>query len=208
MPAFAWRNEPTRHFGEQPLPFASVGIKDRDERWRTFSLLVDSGAVVSLLCRSVGELLRVPIESGQRITVTGVGRRENEVFVHELTARVGDGPAFPARFAISTSEDVPNLLGRLDIFDRLQVAFDPSLQETVISAPWLDADGRRMWRHLLETEAVILSKWKEHPLPAPVDEAAGRLLNRADQLVAAAAGLLKLHRDFELPLPLRSLFPA
>ncbi len=206
MPAFAWRNEPTRHFGEQPVPFASVGIKDPHERWRTFSLLVDSGAVISLLCRSVGELLRVPIESGERITVTGVGRKQNEVFVHKLAARIGDGPERPVRFAISTSEDVPNLLGRLDIFDRWQVGFDPSLQETVVSAPWLDAKGRMMWRHVLETEAAILSRWKEHPLPAPADEAARRFVNRADQLVGAAAGLLKLHRDFELPLLIRSFF--
>ncbi len=135
MPVFAWRNEPTRHFGEQPIPFASVGIKDPDERWRTFSLLVDSGAVISLLCRSVGELLRVPIESGRRITVTGVGRKENVVFVHQLTARVGDGPEFPARFAISTSEDVPNLLGRLDVFDRFLIAFNPSRNETRFDLP-------------------------------------------------------------------------
>jgi hypothetical protein len=114
MPVFAWRNEPTRHFGEQPVPFASVGIKDPNERWRTFSLIVDSGAVVSLLCRSVGDLLHIPIESGQRVTVTGVGRRENEVFVHKLVARIGEGPELPTRFAVD---------------------FDPSRRETRFSVP-------------------------------------------------------------------------
>lgn len=113
-----------------------MAIKDRGERWRTFSLLVDSGAVVSLLSRSVGDLLGVPIESGRRVTLTGVGRRENEVFVHELPARIGDGPAQATRFAISMSEDVPNLLGRLDVFDRFRVDFDPARMETRFRGPF------------------------------------------------------------------------
>lgn len=183
-----------------------MAIRSADDRWRTFSFRVDSGAVVSLLCRSVGELLGVAPEAGRRLVLTGVGRIENEVFVHELTARVGDGPPLPTRFAIAASEDVPNLLGRLDIFDRFQVDFDPSLQETRFTTPWLDDRGRTIWRHLLETEAAILGRWKDHPLPENVDEAARRFVNRADQLVGAAAGLVKLHRDSELPLLIRALF--
>ena len=206
MPAFAWRTEPTRHFGDQFVPFALVGIRVADSRWRNFSLLVDSGAVISLLSRSVGELLGIPIDQGQRITLSGVGRCENEVFVHRLIARVGDGPEHPTRFAVSTSEEVPNLLGRLDLFERYQFAFDPSLQETSVTAPWLDVGGRETWNHVNEIERAILSKWQDHPLPGRADEAARRFMNRADQLVAAAAGLLKLHCDFELPLLLRSLF--
>jgi hypothetical protein len=206
MPVFAWRIEPTRHFGEQPVPFASVAVQDQDKRWRTFSLVVDSGAVISLLCRSVADLLGVALETGRRVTLTGVGRGKNEVFVHELSARIGDWPERPTRFAISSSEDLPNLLGRLDVFDRCQVDFDVSMEETRFSGPWLDADGRKIWRHLLEVEGAILREWKEHPLSGKVDEAAKRFLNRADHLIAATAGLCKLHRTFELPLLIRSLF--
>jgi hypothetical protein len=111
-----------------------VAIRDATDRWRTFSLLVDSGAVISLLCRSVGELLRVPVEAGQRVVLSGIGRQETEVFVHGLAARIGDGPPQRTRFAISTSENVPNLLGRLDVFDRFLITFDVLRQETRFDA--------------------------------------------------------------------------
>lgn len=120
--------------------------------------------------------------------------------------RVGDGRPRPTRVAISEREDVPNLLGRLDVFDSFQVDFDPSLQETRITPPWLDAGQRTLWRHFLEVERTILAKWGENPLPGRADEAAQRFVSRGDQLAAAGAGLLKLHRGFELPLIIRALF--
>ncbi|HUU97206.1 MAG TPA: DUF5677 domain-containing protein [Phycisphaerae bacterium] len=206
MSVFAWRRQMTRHFGEQWVPFAELGLKGADGRWRTFAVQVDSGAVISVLTRSAAELLGIKPEEGERVELASIGRQPHPYFVHELTARIGDLGEFTMRIALSDREDMPNLLGRLDVLDHLQIDLDPSLEETRFSAPWLDADGRRIWRHLLETEAAILAKWGVHQLPSPVDEAARRFVNRAGQLVAAAAGIAKLHRDYEFPLLIRSLF--
>lgn len=167
---------------------------------------VDSGAVISLLCRSVADLLGVSLESGQHVVMTGIGQKQNDLYVHKLTARIGDSPELSARFAVSPSEDVPNLLGRLDFFDRFQVDFDPSLEETRFTAPWLDAVGREDWQRLLDTERDILDKWSEYPLQPDVDGASRRFVTRAAQLVAAGAGLAKLNRGFELPSLIRPLF--
>ena len=206
MNPFAWRRRPTRHFGEQWVPFAEMHLKSSRGRWRAFSVQVDTGAVISLLTRSTAEFLGVDLNAGEPIKLVGVGGASRRYFVHRLPAKIADLPEFSLRIAFCESEDVPNLLGRLDVLERFQIDFDSSLEETRITQPWLDEDDRRIWRHFVDVETVILAKWKEHPLPRRVDEAARRFVRRADQLVAAAAGLLKLHRGCELPLLIRSLF--
>lgn len=206
MSVFAWRRRNTRHFGEQWVPFAEVHLKSRSGRWYTFSVQVDTGAVISVVSRSVGELLGHPAADGERIELAGVDAPARRYFVQQIPTRIGDMSEFQMRVAVAEHEDVPNLLGRLDVLDRHQIDFDASLEETRLTFPWLDAHLRRIWRQLMETEATILDRWLEHPLPAGVDEAAKRFVNRADQLVAAGTGFLKLHRQFELPLIIRSLF--
>ncbi|MBL8880548.1 MAG: hypothetical protein JNG88_15655 [Phycisphaerales bacterium] len=127
-------------------------------------------------------------------------------FVHQVPVQFGKEEPQPVRFAFAMADRVPHLLGRVDLLDRLQIDLDASLEETRITAPWLNERERVLWRHFIAVEATIIGKWQQHPLPEPVDEAARRFLNRADQLVAAGAGLMKLHLDFELPLVIRSLF--
>ncbi|RMF74061.1 MAG: hypothetical protein D6744_14975 [Planctomycetota bacterium] len=206
MAVFSWRRRTTRHFGEQWVPFAELRLESAEGRWRAFSVQVDTGAVISLLARSAADLLGVQLQSGEPIELAGVGGASRRYFVHQLSARVGDVPAFPLRIAFAEREEVPNLLGRLDVLDRFQLDFDASLEETRLTGPWLDANERKIWRHLLEVENTVLEKWKKQPLGGRVDEAAKRFLNRADSLVAAAAGLWKLHRRSELPLIIRALF--
>jgi hypothetical protein len=206
MSVFAWRRRATRHFGEQWVPFAELSLKSSAGRWRSFAVQVDSGAVISVLARSAADLLGIDLTKGEPIELAGIGGEARRYFVHALHARIGDLPEFAMRVAVADREDVPNLLGRLDVLDRFQIDLDASLEETRVTQPWLDTDGRRIWRHLLAVERVILRKWLDHPLPKRVDEAARRFVSRANQLVVAGAGLAKLHRGFELPLIVRSLF--
>lgn len=206
MPAFAWRKRATRHFGEQWVPIAHLQLQDVRGAWREFALQIDTGAVITTLARSAADLLGIDFQRGAALELVSVGGSVNRFSLHEVPARIGDASAPRLRIAFAEREDVPNLLGRLDILDRFQLDFDPSTEETHIRAPWLDADTRRIWRQFLATEAHIQSRWRDHPLAREVDECCARFMNRADQLVAAAAGLLKLQRDFELPQFARSLF--
>ena len=206
MAVFAWRRRTTRHFGDHWVPFAELHLKASNGRWRTFAVQVDSGAVVSVLARSAGDLLGVDLEAADSIELAGVGQSPRPYCVQRFPARIGDSAEFGLRVALAHREDTPNLLGRLDVLDRFQIDLDVSLEETRFTAPWLNAEGRQIWRHLLKVEATILSKWSDHPLPGQVDEAARRFLNKADQLLAAAAGLLKNGQGYELPLIIRSLF--
>lgn len=206
MGTFAWRRQPTRHFGEQWVPYAELSLSATGDRWRTFSLQVDTGAAISVLRRSSADVLGLDYSGGTPIELSAVGGQALRYFVHKLSARIANLGPFELRVAIAEREDVPNLLGRLDVLDRLQIDLDVSLEETRFSAPWLDRGGRRILTELRNCEATIIAKWTTSPLPGRSDEAVRRLLNRADMLAASATGLMKLHRAQELPLLVRSLF--
>ncbi|RJP32091.1 MAG: hypothetical protein C4547_14595 [Phycisphaerales bacterium] len=206
MHAFEWRRHETRHFGPQWVPFVEVNLKAITGRWHTISMRVDTGAAVTLLPRAMGGALVGEPEAGAPIDLKSVAASPHGYYLHEVAAKIGSLPQFPLRVAVAERDDVPTLLGRLDVLDRFQIDFDASLEETRISLLWLDDKTRQKWRHVTDVEASIISKWAEFALPGRCDEAAKRFLNRADQLLAAGAGLLKLHRDFELPLVIRSLF--
>lgn len=207
MPVWAWRRRPTKFFGEVWVPFAQVEFCTPNGGFQAFALQIDSGAIITLLRKSVAELLGIEAEAGRRIELSGVGGAHTVAHVHSIDARFGEGfvvPGVPC--AIAESESVPNLLGRLGIFDRLQVDFDASLNETRVSAPWLDAGMQRIWRFCLDVEKHILQRWEQIQLGQQSQRVAARLLTRAAQLVATAAGMMKLHRNTEALLIIRTFF--
>jgi hypothetical protein len=207
MPQFSWRRRKTEYFGQVWVQYAEVQLQRTDGSYQAFSIQVDSGAVVSLLRRSVADLLGLRSEDGREVRLGSVGGSRVRAFIHELKARFSaDSPPLPARFAIADSESVPNLLGRLDLFDRLQIDFDGTLQETRISDPWLDAVGVRIWRFVRDTQSAIYDRWRDNPLPGAGDKASSHLCQRADQTLAAIAGLCKLHRSFAVAPLVRTLF--
>jgi hypothetical protein len=167
MAVHKWRRRPSRHFEEVWVPFAHIELQRRDGKFQALALQIDSGAVVSLLRRSVADLLGLELESGREIDVTSVGGGKTVAFVHTVQTRFADTIAYPVPFAIAETETVPNLLGRHQVFDLLQVDFDGTLEETRIAAPWLQDDDRRIWGFLLDTEKHILQRWGELNLPDP-----------------------------------------
>lgn len=205
MAVFEWRRYRTKHFGERWLPIAEVEIQAANGEFQPFAVQLDSGAVVSLLKRSVADVLGLSLERGRRIDMGGVGGGRVHAYVHELSARLWEGGELRIPFAIAEVEQVPNLLGRAGFFDVLQVDFDATLRESRITARWLAEDYHRIWRFVLETERHILARWEDKPLPGRGDEAASRFIRRGAQVLAAIAGLLKLHLDFECPALMRSL---
>jgi len=126
--------------------------------------------------------------------------------VHEIDTVFAKAIRYPVRYAIAGVEHVPNLLGRLDVFDRLQLDFDATMTETHLLAPWLDEGQRRFYEFLIETEQHILKRWQAVELPPPAPEALVRLVNRMGQLYASALGLMKLHRTYSAPLHIRAMF--
>lgn len=206
MSIHKWRRLPTKYFGEVWVPFAHIQLKDSTGKLHALSLQIDSGAVVSLLSRSVADLLQVDLEKGHRVELGSVGGAATVAYVHSIETVFTERMRFPVRFAIADTENVPNLLGRLDVFDRLQLDFDATLNQTHIMAPWLDEDQRRIYEFLIETEQHILERWPDLGLPDPAPEVLRRLVHRMGQLYVSAVGLVKLHRPYSGPLYIRAMF--
>ncbi len=205
MPVFSWRRRTTRHFGDRWYPFAEVELQGANGQFQAFVLPIDSGAVVSLLRRSAADLLGIPLEKGRRIDLSAVGGGTTYAYVHDIPTHMEDLDVLVVPFAIAETESVPNLLGRHVIFDACQSDFDCSLQETRVTAGWLTDQQAQIWRFMLVTDRHVLSRWREKPLPGRGDEAAERFIRRGGQLLAAIAGLIKLHREYECPGLIRSL---
>lgn len=206
MPIYKWRRVPTKHFGEVWAPFAHVEIANSRNEYQAFSLFVDSGAVVSLLRRSVADLLEIDLTSGREVELGSVGGARTEAYVHDLQIRIAPDLSFAAPFAIATNETVPNLLGRLGIFDVLQVDFDATMNEVGISTPWLDAESRRDWEFLIRTEHHILKRFNELELTTDTRVVARQFVDRGGQILASATGLLKVHRTYVGPAIIRPMF--
>ena len=206
MPIHKWRKRLSKHFGEVWAPFAQVEIQCLDGSFQPLVLQLDSGAVVSLLRRSMGDLLGVDFEAGRKIEVTSVGGGQTIAYAHKLETRFGDGIAYPVPFAIATSESVPNLLGRFKVFDWLQMHFDGTLEETRVAAPWLDKSDRKIWEFLIATEGHILQRWQKLEITQPARDVAVHFVNRAGQVLASAVALLKCDNTYAGPLLVRTMF--
>ncbi|TWT45382.1 hypothetical protein RAS1_18050 [Phycisphaerae bacterium RAS1] len=206
MPVFAWKKQPTRHFGEQWVPFAEIRLEDQRGRLREFSLQVDTGAVITLLRASAAKLLGLELTSGQKIDLRAVGGGVNDAYVHPVSVQLDGETPWPIRIAFSTGENVPHLLGRLDVFERVQLDFDASLEETRIAPPWLTAATRQTRQHLFAVADAIEKQRNAKSLGANVEAAASRFANRANELVLAAESFQKLARSDAFPLVIRALF--
>ena len=127
-----WRTRSHRFLGTIHVPIIDLEIQDTRGAFTLFSLCVDSGAVVSLLPATATQYLRLDPAAGRPIELGGVGRHALKAQLHDLTIRIG-GETVTAPFAIAASEEVPGLLGRLGVFDRFEITFDPRQRQTRIA---------------------------------------------------------------------------
>jgi hypothetical protein len=110
MAVYSWRRRPTKHFGEVWVPFAQIGLQAGDGRFQAFAVQIDSGATVSLLRRSVADLLGITLEAGRRIDLTVIGDAHTIAYMHEMRMRLTGGkPSFPVPFALAAVEAAPDL---------------------------------------------------------------------------------------------------
>jgi len=135
MPVYDWQLRPTRHFGQVWVPIAELELFGSNGKPQYVAMQIDTGAVVSLLRKSMADLLAIPLESGRLIEVIGIGGTPTIAYVHSVRARFNESFTLDLRFAIADTENVPNLLGRLDVFDSLRIVFDPVNHETQVTSP-------------------------------------------------------------------------
>ncbi|MBM4041024.1 MAG: hypothetical protein FJ290_21195 [Planctomycetes bacterium] len=88
----------------------------------TAKFLLDSGADISILPRSFGRLIGLSAQGAPTEQVRGVGSGPVRYHLCSVRVRIRHIEV-PLRLGWCEIEDVPLLLGRLDLFDRLDIEF-------------------------------------------------------------------------------------
>lgn len=129
---FDFREEQSRIFGSILRPVARI-ILINGEVEAPEHLYVDSGADISLIPKSVGDILGFAIEKMDEITeIKGVGERGVPIIIKKLKIRIGE-KLLETRIAWALIEEVPMLLGRADIFSLFDICFKKN-KKTIFTA--------------------------------------------------------------------------
>lgn len=119
---FDFREEESRIFGTILRPVAEV-IFINNNKEVLESVYVDSGADISLIPKSVGDTLGFEIEKTDTIIeIKGIGERGVPIIIKKIKMKIGD-KILDTRIAWALIEEVPLLLGRLDVFKLFNVCF-------------------------------------------------------------------------------------
>ncbi len=117
---FPYRREHSKIFGTIYRPIVPVELKWKSER-TIQRMYLDSGADVTLLPRSVGDSLKFEITDDIR-EMRGVLDIPIPIIIKNIDIKFCD-IEFPVRVAWAMIEEVPLLLGRLDVFDKFEIMF-------------------------------------------------------------------------------------
>ncbi|MDO8724534.1 MAG: hypothetical protein Q7J35_00520 [Candidatus Methanoperedens sp.] len=117
---FKFARENSSSLGFVYRPIAKVGLLDANGEMFELSMLVDSGADISILSKRIGDIMGLDVEQGEAKVFRGIVG-ELIAYVHEIPLFI-NGKEVETRVAFALSE-VPNLLGRLDIFKNFEINF-------------------------------------------------------------------------------------
>ena len=127
---FPYRKEKSATLGVIYRPVSKVVLEDEYDQW----LYVDSGADITLIPLSVGDLIGLRRRKQDRLhRIMGVGRSSVPIILKAIAMRIGP-TNFRARVAWRKAEDVPPLLGRTDVFRRFSVTFREKQGITIFAA--------------------------------------------------------------------------
>ena len=124
MPSFNYKKQESGLFGKVLRPLIELeAYSEVTDDWLILeNVLADTGADISMLPKSIGEALVGEITDGRRAQIKGVvpGARVN-VYIHLLKFRL-NSKQLNLPVAITDSDGVPPILGRvkgLDLFSAL-----------------------------------------------------------------------------------------
>jgi hypothetical protein len=126
---YRWHEETSESFGLLKRPVAEIHIKDCYDIWRAITMYIDSGADVSIMMRSFGELFGHDVKKGKKIRLKGVGPAHINAYIHKMEMLIGEDTV-SVEVAIAEDDMVPNILGRKHIFDLFEITFNNKEQHT------------------------------------------------------------------------------
>lgn len=111
----------TENLGKILKPFALVTLINGD-KYRESKMLIDSGADITLIPKSAGERLELTPSKQDEIKYLGGIAGGVPVVYRTIDLKIED-IKFSCRIAWAQIEDVPTVLGRVDVFDKFDIEF-------------------------------------------------------------------------------------
>lgn len=119
---FDFRKETSKLLGNIYRPVAKLLITHKDKTVPQI-FYVDSGADITIIPRSVGEILDLPNPKTSEIfDIMGIGEKGVPIVLRRVQILVNDFKIF-CRIGWALIEDVPLLLGREDFFKYFDITF-------------------------------------------------------------------------------------
>jgi len=118
---FPYKRIRSETLGEVTIPIAKIFLQGKQEE-TAIDVIVDTGAVISIFPKSLCDILGVNFKKGKKAYVKTATGENIPIRIHKINMRIGDH-TFKARAAFSTTENVPYILGRLDILDHMEIRF-------------------------------------------------------------------------------------
>lgn len=121
MIEFQFEKRRTQRLGEILKPIIPVTIVGQKRSVNIFMLL-DSGADLSLIPYSVGIAIGLELDIENRSEVQGIGEGSVPYILNQVKLKI-ENVEFIARIGWALIEEVPFILGRLDVFQTFSIEF-------------------------------------------------------------------------------------
>lgn len=102
-------------------PTAQVSLKTTAGKWVRYDYFVDSGADISLIPLSIGQVIGLSAEGKRVSNISGISGYVKVIYCN-IDMKIGS-VEFKAQVAWAQTNNVPALLGRKDIFDKFHITF-------------------------------------------------------------------------------------
>ena len=103
------------------IPTAKVELIS-EERKYFCEMLVDSGADITLIRKSLGKFLGFSFDGKKIQEIRGIGAGTIPYVIEKIEIKIGEYK-FETRIGISMVENIPLILGRLDVFNNFDIEF-------------------------------------------------------------------------------------
>ncbi|MFQ5864873.1 MAG: hypothetical protein ACE5IW_06535 [bacterium] len=121
MIEFSFKKVSSSKFGQILKPVVPVTVIGPKRKIKVFMLL-DSGADISMIPYSLGEIIGLELDVATRSEIQGIGEGSVPYVLSQVRLRMEE-VEISARIGWALIEEIPFILGRLDLFEQLAIEF-------------------------------------------------------------------------------------
>jgi len=108
-----------------PIPFVTLGVKNKRANFSEIRFMVDTGAEISAICMSLANLSGIPYHTKQRVPIRGVSEKHiKDSFLNKIEIEIGSVTCvIPCLIYDDGGEGGHAFLGRAGIFEKFYIVF-------------------------------------------------------------------------------------